>query len=173
MWVSNWEDCQSCMNLFKINHSIAQQVCACQAVAPALPLVLGAPILLWAPPCSWQGRVWDMASHGAWGFRPQVNWCLCGQMLPRTEATNPHSTRLGTQTPPAWNTGTFEGAWGRSQSSRLTSQHPTRENPHTMLHALCLMVKRHPPPSGKTGQHLSVTSVMPGTVMGTGLSSRE
>lgn len=43
MWVSNWEDCQSCMNLFKINHSIAQQVCACQAVAPALPLVLGAP----------------------------------------------------------------------------------------------------------------------------------
>lgn len=97
-----------------------------------------------------------MPLHGVWGFWPQVSRCLCGKLLPRTEATSPRSTRLGTQTPQPWSTETSKRSWGRTQSSRLTRQF-WPESTHIMPCDECLMLERRAAHSGGTSPQMWIS----------------
>lgn len=142
-----WEECKSCTNLFEVNHSIVQQVRACRDVFPALPPLPGhGRTSFQAGQSLRNGITWSL---GVLATNEQVSlWEAVAQDRGHpTEATSPHSTRLRTQTPQAWNTGTSEGAWGRTKSSRLISQPPAWEHAHPMLYSLCFLLKWHPPHS--------------------------
>lgn len=170
-----WEECKSCTNLFEVNHSIVQQV-----RAKSLPRCISSS----APnpgarahffPGKAEFGKWHHMEPGGSGHEwagVSVGSCCPGQRPPdRGHQPSQHKAE-DTNTPDVKH-GDIRRSLGQDQGLQANIAAPgLRKRTH---HAVFFMLHVEVAPSSLwgTGQQLSVTSHMPGTVMGTGHSSSD